>query len=99
MKPCIYVYFLSCPVSVEMFTCCILCRSAPCTGETSSGTSAATAALLLCSSVLVPPISAPRAGFYPVEGGGGGASTPNIFQLQYKLLWSRPYLSVKIYLE
>ena len=47
-------------------------------------------------------------GFYPVGGGGGGgeASTPNSlasttkkFQLQYKLLWSRPYLSVKIYLE
>ena len=39
-------------------------------------------------------------------GGGGGASTPNSpastpkkFQLQYKLLWSRPYLSVKVYLE
>ena len=39
-------------------------------------------------------------------GGGGGASTPNSlastpkkFQLQYKLLWSRPYLSVNVYLE
>ena len=39
-------------------------------------------------------------------GGGGGSFHPKLpsfhpknFQLQYKLLWSRPYLSVNIYLE
>ena len=32
-------------------------------------------------------------------GGGGEASTPKKFQLQSKILWNRPYLSVKIYLE
>ena len=51
--------------------------------------------------------TATLAGFYPVGGGGGGGSFhpklpsfhPKNFQLQYKLLWSRPYLSVNIYLE